>query len=226
MLLLRDALKARQPVTLDITGSENALNRYRRGDADLAGFHLPLGDLGRTVAAALIGLLDPKRDQLWLLEQRTLGLLSRPPQPVRQLAALADGQLRFVNRQPGSGTRLIFDGLLGAAGIAPGAINGYDNEEYSHTAVAALVASNHADVAFAAADVAHGMALAFEALVDERFYLVMNRSADSGLRRALTTFCKDHHNVSDGILKADEYAPTVAVLKRVHRAGFWKAQVR
>ena len=222
VLALRDALGDRYRVALDIAGTESALHHYRRGEANIAGFHLPTGELGRTVAALLIGLLDPSRDEVWLIEKRTLGLLSRAEDPVRNVDQLPGGKRRFINRQPGSGTRLIFDGLIGAAGIAPGAIDGYAEEEYTHTAVAALVASRGADVAFGSATVAERMNLHFEPLVDERFYLAMNRDSDSALRRTVAEFCAAQNIPNREALKADEFAPSVAVLKRVHNAGFWK----
>ncbi|MGE0483356.1 MAG: substrate-binding domain-containing protein [Gammaproteobacteria bacterium] len=222
VLALREHLADRHRVTLDVLGSESALHRYRRDDADIAGFHLPQGELGRTVAARLIELLDPSRDIVWLLEKRRLGLISRADAPCRALADLVDSGRRFINRQAGSGTRLAFDGLLGAAGIAPGNIRGYADEEYSHTAVAALVASGHADCAFGAEAPAMRMGLAFEALVDERFYLVVRRDADSALRRVLAEYCRARDIEGAATMKTDEFNPTVAVLKRVHRAGFWK----
>ena len=222
VLALRDALKERHRVTFDVTGSETALHRYRRGDIDIAGFHLPLGNFGRTVAASLIGLLNPARDQIWLLEQRTLGLISRPQQPSTRIEDLADGTLRFINRQAGSGTRMIFDALLTTASIAPGKIVGYDNEEYTHSAVAALVASASADVAFGTGAAARQFDLHFEAFVDERFYLVMSREADSSLRRAVADFCVLQQAAAPAGMKTDEFAPTVAALKRIHKAGFWK----
>ncbi|MCB1749873.1 MAG: helix-turn-helix transcriptional regulator [Gammaproteobacteria bacterium] len=222
VLALREQLADRHRVTLDILGSESALQRYRRDDADIAGFHLPQGELGRTVAARLIELLEPTRDLVWLLEKRRLGLISRPEAPCRRLQDLVDGSRRFINRQAGSGTRLAFDGLLGAAGLAPGSITGYGDEEYSHTAVAALVASGHADCAFGAEGPAARMGLGFEPLVDERFYLVIRRDADSALRRLVAEYCRGRDIDGAQKMKADEFNPTVAVLKRVHRAGFWK----
>ncbi len=222
MLALRDSLNDRHRVSLDVLGSESALQRYRRGGADLAGFHLPQGELGRSVGAHLIGLLDPARDLVWLLETRTLGLISRPRRPCRTLDALARGKLRFINRQAGSGTRLVFDGLLGNAGIAPGTITGYADEEYTHTAVAALVASGNADAGFGSAAAAAQMKLHFEPMVDERFYIVMSRDGDPALRRAVAAFCDAQTIEGRENMKGDELNPTVAVLKRVHRAGFWK----
>jgi len=220
---LSRVLAARHRVSFDVAGSEHALNRYRRGDADIAGFHLPIGELGPTVAAQMIALLDPERDRIWLLEIRSLGLMSRSDNQVCDIAALPGGNVRFINRQPGSGTRLIFDGMLGNAGIAPGTITGYADEEFTHTAVAALVASGGADAGFGSAIAAEQFKLHFEPLVDERFYLVMSHDVDPGLRRAVDEYCRMRPWPEAGAMKADEFTPTVAVLKRVHRAGFWKS---
>lgn len=219
---LRNVLDAHHNVTLEIVGSAAALQRYRRGEADIAGFHLPMGDAARTVATPLIDLLDTKVDIVWLLEKRTLGFMSRANKYCDDFYQLADGQLRFVNRQPGSTTRLVFDQLLAATGIATDAINGYGDEEYTHTAVAALVASNNADVAFGTASAATQLKLRFSPIVDERFYVVVGRHADAALRRAIATFCAAQDIVEREMMKADEFNPTIAVLKRVHRAGFWK----
>ena len=117
---------------------------------------------------------------------------------------------------------MIFDALLTTASIAPGKIVGYDNEEYTHSAVAALVASASADVAFGTGAAARQFDLHFEAFVDERFYLVMSREADSSLRRAVADFCVLQQAAAPAGMKTDEFAPTVAALKRIHKAGFWK----
>lgn len=221
---LREHLVAEnRDVALEIVGSEGALRHYRRGDADVAGFHLPMGALGRSVAAKLIGMLDDRHDALYLLDIRALGLMSRQQDPIRDLAALAGGEVRFVNRQPGSATRLTFDGLLGEQGIAPGDIRGYRDEEYTHTAVAALVVSRDVDAAFGAEEAARHFDLCFVPMVEERFYIVVNRAADSAVRQAVAEFCAALEFEHVAKMKADERTPSVAVLKRVHRAGFWKS---
>lgn len=211
-------------VSVEIVGSEGALRQYRRGDADIAGFHLPLGELGRTVAAKLITGLDDGHDEIFLIEKRVLGLMSRLENPCRSIEAIVDGGLRFVNRQAGSATRLTFDGMLGTQNLAPGTIDGYQDEEYTHTAVAALVVSRDADVAFGSESAAKHFSLNFEAMVEERFYLVINRNFDKSVRQYLAQFCGALSFAEAQSMKADELNPSVAVLKRVHRAGFWKSQ--
>ena len=222
MQALRAHLSSRYRVIMETVGSVSALARYRRDEAEIAGFHIPLGELGTSVGAHLIAQLDSARDQIWLVAARTLGLLSRTDRPCPDLNSLATEKLRFVNRQPGSSTRLAFDGLLGTLGIAPGHIIGYDHEEYTHTAVAALVASGSADAGLATEDVARQLQLHFVPLTDERFYIAVRRNSDAALKRSLGDFCAGQMIAGLEHAKPDERTPTVAALKRIHRAGFWK----
>ena len=223
VLCLREKLVAeRRDVTLEIVGSESALRQYRRGDADVAGFHLPLGTLGSTVGAKLIASLDDKHDQIFLIEQRILGLMSRNEKPCSAFEELISGDLQFVNRQAGSATRLIFDGLLGAGAFPPVEIKGYHDEEYTHTAVGALVASRNADVAFGSQSAAEHFDLHFKAMVEERFYIVINREFDNAVRQFVTEFCARLEFADVERMSQDEFVPTVAVMKHVHDVGPWR----
>ena len=67
------------------------------------------------------------------------------PKGIKTLADLQGGDLKYVNRQKGSGTRILCDYLCDKDGIDKDSIYGYNNEEYTHTAVAALVGSGSAD---------------------------------------------------------------------------------
>ena len=214
---LVDTLRAAQwQVVLDMLGSEAALNRYQRGEIDIAGFHLPLGELGRTVGMAMTTLLDDARDQIFLLELRSLGLISHPDRPINELEALGAEGVRFINRQPGSGTRLVFDGLLGTRGIAPGTISGYRNEEYTHSAVAAMVASGSVEAGFGTATAAARFALAFKPFVQERFYLCVRRDARRELSEAVAAYAKVALASGPRAPAASEIQPSVALLRRLH----------
>ncbi len=214
---LVDHLRAAHwPVVLDMLGSDAALRRYQRGDIDPAGFHLPLGPLGATVGTALTAMLDDARDQILLLELRSLGLLSRRDRVLGELDDLTADKVRFINRQPGSGTRLVFDGLLGLRGIAPGSIVGYRNEEYTHSAVAAMVASGAADAGFATASAAAQFDLAFKPFVQERFYVCLRRDARRELRDAVSTYVQAVLAATARPPAASEITPSVGMLRRLH----------
>ena len=97
------------------------------------------------------------------------------PKGIRSLADLTREDVSFVNRQRGSGTRILLDYELSRAGIDPDAINGYDRDEYTHTGVAAAVASGTADVGLGIMAASRALALDFVPLLKERYDLVIPR---------------------------------------------------
>jgi molybdate transport repressor ModE-like protein len=172
---LRDAWHADGLAEIQFKGSLDSLADYARGDADLAGFHVARD---RVLPAAMRDLpLDPARDAAIPFLVRTQGLLlpKGNPRRVRSLADVAKKRLRFVNRQPGSGTRAIVDALLARDAIAPSRIVGYGNEEFTHAAVAATVASGGADAGLGVQAAAARHGLAFVPLLEERYLFVCRR---------------------------------------------------
>jgi molybdate-binding protein len=99
------------------------------------------------------------------------------PARVRNFADLARKRLRFVNRQRGSGTRVLIDRLLSDEGIDHGALLGYANEEFTHAAVAATVACGAADAGFGLRAAAADHGLAFVPRVREHYYLAVRAKA-------------------------------------------------
>ncbi len=164
-------------VDLQLLGSEQSLARYAQGDCKLAGFHLPEGELGARLWQRFMPLLDARRDVLLLVETRELGFISRRDNPVSGIRDIARRKLRFLNRQPGAGSRLVFDLLLADAGLKPSAIPGYHHEEYTHLAVAAVVAGGEADCGFGVRGAAERFGMAFTREVSEQYLLVLPREA-------------------------------------------------
>ena len=99
------------------------------------------------------------------------------PEGIESISDLAEKRVRFVNRQLSSGTRLIFDHLLEQAGIAVDQIQGYTTEEFTHLAVAAIVASGAADAGFGIEAAAHRFGLYFMPMVRENYWFALNREA-------------------------------------------------
>jgi putative molybdopterin biosynthesis protein len=95
------------------------------------------------------------------------------PQHIHSLADLGRGEVSFINRNPGSGTRLWLDKQLSRMGIPGEQIHGYSRVAYTHTAVAQAVAQGVADTALGLAAAAHQHNLEFIPLFQERFDLVM-----------------------------------------------------
>jgi molybdate transport repressor ModE-like protein len=166
-------------IDLQYMASVAALASLSRGDCDLAGFHLPLGDLGLTLWEHYEKYLKPRQQRIIRLVVRTQGLIVPRGNP-RQVASLQDLRqpgLRFANRQLGSGTRILLDGLLQRQGIDSGGIQGYDSGEFTHAAVAAFVASGMADAAFGIEPAARQFKLDFVPMVQERYMLAGHKDS-------------------------------------------------
>ena len=171
-------------IDLRFAGSVDALAALAQGRCLVAGFHMPpLAGGSAQFSAAMKPLLKPGLHKLIGCVRRTQGLMVRPGNPLRigglaDLASSPDRAARFVNRQPGSGTRLLIDHLLAEQGIAAAAIRGYDGPpEDSHVAVAAAVASGVADVGPGIEAAAQPFGLDFIPLIAEDYYLVCLKDA-------------------------------------------------
>jgi molybdate transport repressor ModE-like protein len=170
-----------QGVTVDIKyrGSSEAVAALARGECELAGFHLPVGRFEQAAAAKYRPWLDPDRHALIHLAYRMQGIFVAKgnPKNVQGLADLTRADLRFVNRQKGSGTRVLLELLLGDGGIDSAAINGFGTAEFTHAAVAAYVASGMADVSFGVETAARRFDLDFIPVIREQYFLACDASA-------------------------------------------------
>jgi molybdate transport repressor ModE-like protein len=172
-------------------GSLESLGALAQGETDVAGFHAGR-EADREATAPLRRLLDPRRDALIRFAEREQGLMVKRgnPKRLRSLADVGARDARFVNRQRGSGTRLLIDELLVEAGVAPAAIRGYETEEFTHLAVAATVAAGSADAAFGLKAAAHRFGLDFIPARKEVYWLALRArrldgEAAQALRRGL-----------------------------------------
>ena len=155
-------------------GSVESLRALARGEADVAGFHAGTPH-GSEATLALRALLDPRRDVLIRFAEREQGLMVKRgnPRRLRSLHDVAAKDARFINRQRGSGTRLLIDQLLNDAGIAPVALRGYETEEFTHLAVAATVAAGRADAGLGLKAAAHRFGLDFVLVRREVYWLAL-----------------------------------------------------
>lgn len=186
--LLRDRLGASQSIELQNRGSFDALAALLRGECAIAGFHVADGPLGRLMARRYAEGLAGRDVLLLALADRTQGLIVARgnPKKVKAIADLARPGVRFINRQRGSGTRALLEFLFTAANLDRDSIHGYDQEEITHTAVAALVAGRQADAGFGLEAAAARFHLGFVPVATERYYLAFtSASVESGNVRAL-----------------------------------------
>ena len=107
------------------------------------------------------------------------GLVVAPgnPKSIRKVEDLARKNIRFVNREPGSGSRGLIEKLLAKAGMDAHRVQGYDRVAFGHLAAAYCVVSKDADVCLATRSAARTFGLDFVPLHSERYDLVMRKRA-------------------------------------------------
>jgi len=148
--LLRDMVKRRLPDNDLISthvGSMSGIMAVGKGITSLCTTHI-LDEKTRTYnIPALMKYIPEKRWTLVHIARRMQGLLVKQgnPKKINDVTDLARNDILFVNRQSGSGTRILFDTLLKDRGVKKGSIRGYDREESSHTAVGVLIKEGIAD---------------------------------------------------------------------------------
>jgi putative molybdopterin biosynthesis protein len=177
----RASTEHRLHIDLKFAGSMDALRALAEGRCVVAGFHVPpLAESRNLYARSLKPLLKPGLHKLIGCTRRSQGLMVAPGNPLqlRGLADLARLPLRFINRQEGSGTRLLTDHLLAQQGVPAAQIGGYfEASEDSHLAVAAAIASGIGDAGVGIAAAASSFGLDFLPLMDEDYFLVCMKDA-------------------------------------------------
>jgi molybdate-binding protein len=160
-------------------GSLDGLVNLRQGLCQISGAHL-LDESGE-YNTPYVRRLFPDRDmEVVTLAGRTQGLMlaAGDPKSIRKMNDLARPNVRFVNRNPGSGTRLWLDGELKRLGVLPERINGYERAVRTHTEAAALIETGKADAALGLQAAAHQHGLDFIPLFEERYDLVLPREQE------------------------------------------------
>jgi len=166
------------PLDLQYCSPADALSALARNACDIAGFHLPIG-----TAPALYRdyrkRLKPRSHRIIQFITRRQGLMLQAGNPlgVTGLADLADIDLRFINRQATSGTRSLLDALLKEQAIPSANIKGFEQEEFTHSAVAAYIAANMADAGFGVEAAARQFGLDFIPLAQERYVMACHKQA-------------------------------------------------
>ncbi|MDP9090036.1 MAG: helix-turn-helix transcriptional regulator [Pseudomonadota bacterium] len=156
-------------------GSEDALRGLNHRQCLVAGFHVPvLRGAAPVFAKALKPLLKPGKHKLIGCSRRMQGLMVRREHAplIRTFPDVIRHHLRFVNRQVGSGTRMLIDHLMHEHSIEARDLPGFDGlTEQTHVAVALCVASGIADAGIGVEAAALEFGLHFAPLVEENYFL-------------------------------------------------------
>jgi putative molybdopterin biosynthesis protein len=162
-------------IAIGFSGSVDALRSLNDGQCLVAGFHVPASPGSAPVfVQALEPHLHPTEHTLISCSRRTQGLMVRKQhaQQVRSFAEVVKSRLRFVNRQPGSGTRLLVDHLLHEQNVSPERRPAFTSHiEHTHVAVGLSVASGVADVGLGIEAAALQFGLHFVPVVEEHYFL-------------------------------------------------------
>ncbi|MGE5855052.1 MAG: substrate-binding domain-containing protein [Syntrophaceae bacterium] len=160
------------------TGSTEGLKALGGGYTDIAWTHLFDPESGRYNVPFLPRYLPDMKAVLVHLFRREIGIVAAPGNPlgIAGMEDIAGEKIRFVNRQEGSGTRVLLDYHLKNSGIPIVAINGYDREVYTHVEVGLTLLSGEADAGIATVAVSRLMGLHFVALTQENFDMVLGQS--------------------------------------------------
>jgi putative molybdopterin biosynthesis protein len=190
--LAASALRARDPgVTLASSnvGSLGGLVAVRDGLCHLAGSHLLDPQTGEYTLPYLDRVMPDRATAVIRLVHREQGLIVAPGNPLglTGIDDVARPGLRYVNRQPGAGTRVLLDVELSRRGISPTGVDGYAREEHTHLGVAAAVAAGRADCGLGVLAAARAFGLGFVSVTREPYDLVLaaERLADPVLEPLL-----------------------------------------
>ena len=176
--LLTDELRGRKDhlvLSSSHVGSMGGLMAIRRGACHLAGAHLLDTEDGTYNVSYIRRYLPGVGVRLVNLVLRDQGLIVAPgnPKAIQGIEDLARADVAFINRQAGSGTRILLDYRLARLGVDPAGIRGYETDEYTHMAVAVAVLSGAADAGLGIFAAARSLNLDFIPVVTEQYDLVV-----------------------------------------------------
>lgn len=164
-------------VTSSHVGSMGAISAIRSGQAHLGCIHLLDTESGKYNESYVRKYFPKGGVRLVKGVGRVQGLMVKKGNPlnIRSFKDILKG--RYVNRQLGSGTRILCDYLLSENGIDKKDVDGYRNEEFTHTAVAALIAADNADCGLGIYSAAKMYDLGFIEICTEEYDLLIDEKA-------------------------------------------------
>jgi len=176
--VLADQLKARDSsLTLSSShvGSMGGLMAIKKGVCHLAGSHLLDTEDGSYNISYIKRYIPKVNVKLVNLVIRDQGLIVPPgnPKGIKGIEDIGRDDIAFMNRQSGSGTRILLDYKLKKLGIDPSTIKGYEDEEFTHMSVAVAVLSGSVDVGLGIYAAAKALNLDFIPVVTEQYDLVI-----------------------------------------------------
>lgn len=185
-------------------GSMGGIQAIRRSEAHLAGIHLLNEKDGSYNQSFVNKYFSSGEVSLIECVGRTQGIMvaKKNPKNITSISSLCNPGIRYINRQKGSGTRILFDYLCKKEGIITDSITGYDHEEFTHNDVAKLIAKGEADAGLGVHAAAKFYDLDFIPIYSEQYDLLIPDTI------------KNHPGIIEilDILKSEEFAEKAAML--------------
>lgn len=176
--------KPRVRVSSAHVGSMGGIMAIKRGEAHMAGSHLLDEETGEYNISFIKRFLSNLSLDLITLCYREQGLIvpKGNPKNIQSFSDMIAGEMIFINRQKGAGTRLLTDNLLKQQKIDSAQLHGYDHEEYTHMNIAAAVAGGHADAGMGIRAAANALGLDFIPVTEERYDLIIPKALQTDFR--------------------------------------------
>jgi putative molybdopterin biosynthesis protein len=176
--ILHDCLKKSDPaypMASTHVGSLGGIMAIKNNMTHLAGSHLLDPENGGYNTSYIKKYLGDRNITLITLVHRQQGFIIQQgnPKRIKSIRDLAGGDITFINRQAGSGTRVLLDYELNKKNLTADDIHGYDYEEYTHMAVAVAVLSGKADTGMGIMAAARALELDFVPVTEERYDLII-----------------------------------------------------
>ncbi|WP_028578995.1 molybdopterin biosynthesis protein [Desulfogranum japonicum] len=176
--ILHDFLQKRDPaypLASTHVGSLGGIMALKQGLCHMAGSHLLNPDDGSYNLSYIKRYLSDRNIRVITLVHREQGFIvpKGNPKNIGSIHDLFSEHITFINRQAGSGTRVLFDYALKKNNLDGDDILGYDSEEYTHMAVSVSVLSGKADVGLGIKSAARALGLDFVPLAEERYDLLI-----------------------------------------------------
>ncbi len=156
-----------------------AMASLNRGDCDLAGFDIPMHHVSEKIKDSFRKHINPEQHKIISFVSRQQGLILQTgnPKNIQSLKDINNPDIRFINRQKESGTRNLLDELIQLDRLDVDRIVGFGDEEFTHSAVAAYIASGMADVGFGIQAAAEHFGLGFVPITTEYYMLACRKKA-------------------------------------------------
>ncbi|MDY6970384.1 MAG: substrate-binding domain-containing protein, partial [Spirochaetota bacterium] len=160
------------------TGSTEGLRLLSKGYIDIAWCHLLDPKTGEYNIPYMSTYLPDMKIAVVHLFYRELGFITAPNTPfiIKDFSDLCQNGVNFINRQKGSGTRLLIDHCIHKSGVNVGEIKGYNKEVYTHVEVGLSILSGETNVGIGTVAIAKLFGLPFVPIVNESFDMVLSQN--------------------------------------------------